>query len=66
MAEGVATGGAGTNMRKEINIKSNDRKMMMEPNAKDSLYDKNEAGVEYEVKGGVGHKDNLGGENTRT
>lgn len=66
MSEGVATGGAGTNMRGSINIKTGDRKMMMEPNAKDSLYDKNEAGVEYEVKGGSGQKNNLGGENTRT
>lgn len=34
------------------------------PNAKDSLFDKNEPGEEYRVKGGV-PKGNLGGRNTR-
>lgn len=66
MAESVS-GGVNANMRGgTINIKESNKDTMMAPNAKDSLYDKNEAGMEYEVKGGVGHKDNLGGENTRS
>lgn len=59
--------GVNANMRMgEIKVKESSNMDLMNPNAKDSLYDKNEAGVEYEVKGGVGHKDNLGGENTRS
>ncbi len=58
--------GVNANLRGEIKCKETMNTALMNPNAKDSLYDKNEAGVEYEVKGGVGHKDNLGGENTRS
>ena len=65
MSESVI--GVNDNMRMgEIKVKSMENDSIFDPNAKDSLYDKNEAGVEYEVKGGVGHKDNLGGENTRS
>ncbi len=51
-----------------LGIKSVDARDMnlLAPNAKDSLYDKNDAGLQYEVKGGVGNKNNLGAENTRT
>lgn len=64
MAESVI--GVNDNMRMgEIKVKETGNDFM-NPNAKDSLYDKNEAGVEYVVKGGVGNKDNLGGENTRS